>query len=142
MKITKFHIAGALCLLVFIIFGVAYIKNNIPQAALFIFLGIIIEAASFFIMTIAMPKDKDGECWLLLIPFTILLIISHFLLNWDLLLPFYISGIFSVASYYIYRYDRTEEKETDNTLVLKVILSGFASVFLFTCITGFVGVFV
>ncbi|MDF2684929.1 MAG: hypothetical protein K0S55_110, partial [Clostridia bacterium] len=63
-------------------------------------------------------------------------------LNWDLIIPFYIAGIFSVSFYYIFKYDRDDKKDIDNMLILKVILSGFASIFLFTCISGFVGVFV
>ena len=142
MKITKSEITGAVCLLVFIVFGMSSLIGGIPQLILFFFLGIIIEVASFYIMSLAMLKDTEGESWLVLIPFTILLIFSRLILNWDLLIPFYIMGILSVVSCYIFKYDKTGEKNTDNNLVIKVVLSGFAAIFLFISITGFVGVYI
>lgn len=136
---TRNRLIGTLCLLVFLAFGSFSATAGTTKLIIYIVLGLVITAAAVVLISyVNLPKNDDF--WLLLLPFTILMLFARIVCGWDITLPFLFIGLISLG---LKSTSSIKEKDENyNTEIAKSFGSIAICIVLYICIFATAGVFI
>lgn len=97
MKFDRFTIVGLLCALPYLVFGITLTGSGAFGIVGFLVLFIALTGAevSFYDMLLNVRRRRN---WCYRVPFSILFLFVQFVLGWNVMIPFYVMGQFSVGA--------------------------------------------
>lgn len=133
MKFDKYTVVGLLCALPYLIFGVILTNSDAVSIVSFLVLTVALTGAEVTLYDMVLSARRTLCLWK--VPFSALFFLVQFLLQWNVMIPFYVMGHFAVGvSATKERYEHMPKQKAAKPL----LISGTASILFVTVslITG------
>ncbi|MBO5222187.1 MAG: hypothetical protein J6C26_07720 [Clostridia bacterium] len=133
MKFDRYTIAGLLCALPYLIFGVVLTKSDAVSILSYLILTVALTGVEVTCYDMILSARRKNHLWK--VPFSVLFFLVQFVLGWNVMIPFYIMGQFAVGV--ATTKDRFEHMPKLRAAKPLVVSAGVSVIFLvITLITG------
>ncbi|MBQ1216478.1 MAG: hypothetical protein IIX85_00800 [Clostridia bacterium] len=122
MKFDRYTIVGLLCALPYLIFGVVLTKPDAASILTYLILTVALTGGE--VACYDMLLGQRRHLWLYRVPFSLLFLLVQFTLAWDVMIPFYLMGQFSMGVASVKeRFEHMPKSRAAKPLVISVIAS-------------------
>ena len=95
MKFDRYTIVGLLCALPYLVFGVVLTDANAVSILTYLVLTAALTGVEVTCFDMILAARRRN--WLWRVPFSLLFLLIQFVLGWNVMIPFYVMGQFSVG---------------------------------------------
>lgn len=95
MKFDRYTIVGLLCALPYLIFGVVLTDSNGVSILAYLILTLALTGAEVTLYDMMLSSRRKN--WLYRVPFSVLFFLVQFILGWNVMIPFYVMGQFTLG---------------------------------------------
>ena len=95
MKFDRYTIVGLLCALPYLVFGVVLTASDAASMLSYLILTVALTGAEVTLFDMILSSRRKN--WLWRVPFSTLFFFTQFVLDWNVMLPFYVMGQFAVG---------------------------------------------
>lgn len=95
MKFDRYTIVGLLCALPYLIFGV--VLTNSDAVSILSYLVLTAALTGVEVTCFDMILSNRRKNWLWRVPFSALFFLTQFILEWNVMIPFYVMGQFALG---------------------------------------------
>ena len=95
MKFDRYTIVGLLCSLPYLMFGVVLSDSNGVSILAYLILTLALTGAEVTLYDMMLSSRRKN--WLFRVPFSVLFFLVQFILGWNVMIPFYVMGQFSMG---------------------------------------------
>ena len=95
MKFDRYTIVGLLCSLPYLMFGVVLSDSNGVSILAYLILTLALTGAEVTLYDMMLSSRRKN--WLYRVPFSVLFFLVQFILGWNVMIPFYVMGQFSMG---------------------------------------------
>lgn len=95
MKFDRYTIVGLLCALPYLVFGVVLTASDAASMLSYLILTVALTGVEVTLYDMILSSRRKN--WLWRVPFSTLFFFTQFVLDWNVMLPFYVMGQFAVG---------------------------------------------